>query len=66
MSIRVANTQLGFVAREIFPCGERAYRYGHNGTWSYCPDHKGPWIVVRPAEVPFRFVDAITDFRQNA
>jgi hypothetical protein len=59
MSMRVVSTELGVVARETFPSGERAYRQNHDGSWNHSPDHKGPWIVVPTKDVPERFKDAI-------
>lgn len=51
-TIRVVDTPLGYVAREILPVGERAYRRTPEGAWHYCSDHKGPWLGVAMAEVP--------------
>jgi hypothetical protein len=59
MSMRVVSTELGVVARETFPSGEQAYRRNQDGSWNHSPDHKGPWIVVPPKDVPERFKDAI-------
>jgi len=62
MSMRVVSTELGVVARETFPSGEQAYRRNHDdGSWNHSPDHKGPWIVVPPKDVPERFKSAIAE-----
>ena len=34
-------------------------RRNQDGSWNHSPDHKGPWIVVPPKDVPERFKDAI-------
>lgn len=63
MSIRIAQTPFGTIAREIFPCGERAYRLSPLGHWDYCPDHKGPWLGVTASDVPEHIKDAIEAVR---
>lgn len=59
MSIKVAFTVDGTVAREIFPSGERSYKLGTDGWWYACGDHKGPWVRTPRTEVPERFKEAV-------
>lgn len=57
MMIRTAETPEGFVVREIFPSGERAYRLHDDGTITYCGNHFGPWVSIDGLDVPGEVLD---------
>lgn len=46
MRIEVTRTPEGVVVRRIYVSGESAWRRDTGGSWSYCADHKGPWVGV--------------------
>lgn len=52
--LKIARTPDGVVVRVLRPDGEHAYRQGHDGSWSFTCDHKGPWISIAMDQVPSR------------
>lgn len=51
-ALKTAHTPDGFVVREIFPTGERAYRKNLDGSFAATADHKGPWVMVNAVNIP--------------
>lgn len=65
MSIKIARTPDGVVARDVWPSGEQSFRMGNDHRWQRCLGHKGQWINVAFDRVPVRIRDAVEVFRTN-
>jgi len=48
MTVSTTRTPEGVVVRRQWPSGECFWRRVHNGDWSYCASHKGPWLSADP------------------